>query len=298
MIMYKGKIIVIAGATATGKSEISLKLAKFLNGYIINADSRQLYKKLNIGTAKPKFDKEISKGIHSLNGITHYLYDFVDPKENFTLFDYQSCVKDVLENTKGIPILTGGSGLYIDSVIYNYKLKKNNKSVNLNNKSTEELQSLAKEYLPYMSESDRKNRHRLIRAIQREGVSRSKGPELNNIYFVIDIEKKILEERIKRRIDNMFKEGLLEENISLLKQGYTYEDKGMNTIGYIEFKEYFENKISLEDVKTKIFRDTMSYVKRQRTWFKRNKKAIWINNFEEILKDCMIYLNKLNKKLP
>ena len=99
MIEYKGKIIVIAGATATGKSEISLKLAKKINGYIINADSRQIYKKINIGSAKPKFDKEISKGVHTLNGITHYLYDFVDPKENFTIFDYQNCVNDVLKNT-------------------------------------------------------------------------------------------------------------------------------------------------------------------------------------------------------
>jgi len=283
MIEYKGKIIVIAGATATGKSEISLKLAKELNGYIINADSRQIYKKINIGSAKPKFDKEISKGVHTLNGITHYLYDFVDPKENFTIFDYQNCVNNVLKNTQGIPILTGGSGLYIDSVIYNYKLSKNNKNTDLKDKSIEELQELAKEYLPYMSESDRKNKHRLIRAIQREGVNREKGKELNNIYFVIDIEKQVLQERIKKRIDNMFKEGLLEENISLLKQGYTYNDKGMKTIGYIEFKEYFENKISLEDVKERIFKNTMGYVKRQRTWFKRNKNAIWINEPKEIL---------------
>jgi len=283
MIKYKGKIIVIAGATATGKSEISLKLAKKINGYIINADSRQIYKKINIGSAKPKFDKEISKGVHTLDGITHYLYDFVDPKENFTIFDYQDCVNDVLKNTQGVPILTGGSGLYIDSVIYNYKLSKNNKNTDLKDKSIEELQESAKEYLPYMSESDRKNKHRLIRAIQREGVNREKGKELNNIYFVIDIEKQILQERIKKRIENMFKEGLLEENISLLKQGYTYNDKGMKTIGYIEFKEYFENKISLEDVKERIFKNTMGYVKRQRTWFKRNKNAVWINEPKEIL---------------
>ena len=290
MIEYKGKIIVIAGATATGKSEISIKLANELNGYIINADSRQIYKKINIGSAKPKFDKEISKGVHTLNGITHYLYDFVDPKENFTIFDYQNCVNNVLKNTQGIPILTGGSGLYIDSVIYNYKLSKNNKNTDLKDKSIEELQELAKEYLPYMSESDRKNRHRLIRAIQREGINREKGKELNNIYFVIDIEKEILQERIKKRIDDMFKEGLLEENISLLKQGYTYDDKGMKTIGYIEFKEYFENKISLEDVKERIFKNTMAYIKRQRTWFRRNKGSIWVRDYSQILRDSIRFI--------
>ena len=290
MIEYKGKIIVIAGATATGKSEISIKLANELNGYIINADSRQIYKKINIGSAKPKFDREISKGIHTLNGITHYLYDFVDPKENFTIFDYQNSVNNVLKNTHGIPILTGGSGLYIDSVVYNYKLSKNNKNTDLKDKSIDELQELAKEYLPYMSESDRKNRHRLIRAIQREGVNREKGKELNNIYFVIDIEKEILQERIKKRIDDMFKEGLLEENISLLKQGYTYDDKGMKTIGYIEFKEYFENKISLEDVKERIFKNTMAYIKRQRTWFRRNKGSIWVRDYSQILRDSIRFI--------
>ena len=290
MIEYKGKIIVIAGATATGKSEISIKLANELNGYIINADSRQIYKKINIGSAKPKFDREISKGIHTLNGITHYLYDFVDPKENFTIFDYQNSVNNVLKNTHGIPILTGGSGLYIDSVVYNYKLSKNNKNIYLKDKSIDELQELAKEYLPYMSESDRKNRHRLIRAIQREGVNREKGKELNNIYFVIDIEKEILQERIKKRIDDMFKEGLLEENISLLKQGYTYDDKGMKTIGYIEFKEYFENKISLEDVKERIFKNTMAYIKRQRTWFRRNKGSIWVRDYSQILRDSIRFI--------
>ena len=290
MIEYKEKIIVIAGATATGKSEISIKLANELNGYIINADSRQIYKKINIGSAKPKFDREISKGIHTLNGITHYLYDFVDPKENFTIFDYQNSVNNVLKNTHGIPILTGGSGLYIDSVVYNYKLGKNNKNIYLKDKSIEELQELAKEYLPYMSESDRKNRHRLIRAIQREGINREKGKELNNIYFVIDIEKEILQERIKKRIDDMFKEGLLEENISLLKQGYTYDDKGMKTIGYIEFKEYFENKISLEDVKERIFKNTMAYIKRQRTWFRRNKGSIWVRDYSQILRDSIRFI--------
>ena len=135
MIEYKGKIIVIAGATATGKSEISLNLAKEINGAIINADSRQIYKEINIGSAKPKFDKEISKGIHTLNGITHYLYDFVDPKENFTIFDYQNCVNNILKNIQEVPILTGGSGLYIDSVIYNYKLNKNNKNIYLKDKA-------------------------------------------------------------------------------------------------------------------------------------------------------------------
>ncbi len=279
MIDYKGKIIVIAGPTASGKSDIAITLAKKINGYIINGDSRQVYKYLNIGTAKPVFQNSE----YTIDGIKHYLYDFVDPKDSFTLFDYQLAVKDILKKEKGIPILVGGSGLYIDSVVFNYILSKNhNIDTTLQSKSIEELKELAKEYLPNMNESDRENKHRLIRAIQRKGSTHKKGDMLNSIYFVLDIEKEILEKRVRERIDGMFQEGLLEENISLLEKGYTYEDKGMNSIGYIEFKEYFDKEKTLEQVKEDIYRNTLSYIKRQKTWFKRNKNSIWINNKEDI----------------
>ena len=279
MIDYKGKIIVIAGPTASGKSDIAITLAKKINGYIINGDSRQVYKYLNIGTAKPVFQNSE----YTIDGIKHYLYDFVDPKDSFTLFDYQLAVKDILKKEKGIPILVGGSGLYIDSVVFNYLLSKNdNIDTTLQSKSIEELKELAKEYLPNMNESDRENKHRLIRAIQRKGSTHKKGDMLNSIYFVLDIEKEILEKRVRERIDGMFQEGLLEENISLLEKGYTYEDKGMNSIGYIEFKEYFDKEKTLEQVKEDIYRNTLSYIKRQKTWFKRNKNSIWINNKEDI----------------
>jgi len=284
MIDYKGKIIILAGPTASGKSDMAISLAKKINGYIINGDSRQVYTDLNIGIAKPKFDKKISKGKDILDGITHYLYDYINPKDNFTLYDYQRDVKNVLNNAKGIPILVGGSGLYIDSVIFNYHLANNSKEISdLESKTVEELQSLAKDFLENMNESDGNNRHRLIRAIQRGHVDRKKGKELENIYFVIDIDRDVLKERVRERIERMFKKGLLEENISLLEKGYTYEDKGMNSIGYREFKEYFENKRTIDDVKEEIFKNTMAYIKRQRTWFRRNKGSIWINNKEELI---------------
>ena len=279
MIDYNGKIIVIAGPTASGKSDIAITLAKKINGYIINGDSRQVYKYLNIGTAKPVFQNSE----YTIDDIKHYLYDFIDPRDNFTLFDYQLAVKDILRKEKGIPILVGGSGLYIDSVVFNYILSKNhNIDTTLQSKSIEELKELAKEYLPNMNESDRENKHRLIRAIQRKGITHKKGSTLNSIYFVLDIKKEILEKRVEERIERMFKEGLLQENISLLKKGYTYEDKGMNSIGYIEFKEYFDKEKTLEQVKEDIYRNTLSYIKRQKTWFKRNKNSIWINNKEDI----------------
>lgn len=294
MIDYKGKIIVVAGPTASGKSDIALSLAKEVNGYIINGDSRQLYTDLNIGTSKPKFDSKISKGEDIKDGISHFLYDYINPKESFTLFDYQRDVNTVLNNTKGIPILVGGSGMYIDSVVFNYNLVKNSKGIsNLESKTVKELQELAKDFLEDMNKSDRSNRHRLIRTIQRGGVNRERGKELDNIYFVIDMEKEILKERVRHRIEKMFKEGLLEENISLLDKGYTYVDKGMNSIGYIEFKEYFENKISIDDVKEDIFKNTMAYIKRQRTWFRRNKNSIWVDNNQELLYKASNFILKV-----
>ncbi len=286
MIDYKGKIVVIAGPTASGKSDIALHLAKDINGYIINGDSRQIYKDLNIGTAKPIFDRG-----NILDGVKHYLYDYVNPKDNYTLYDYQKDVQKVLQNEKDIPILTGGTGLYIDSVVFNYNLVKNNKNISdLDSKSVEELQSIAGVLINDMNESDRENKHRLIRTIERGGINREKGKSLNHIYFVLDIEKEILIERVYERVNKMFDMGLLKENIDLLSKGYIYKDRGMNSIGYIEFKEYFENKISLDEVREKIIKNTMSYIKRQRTWFRRNKGSIWIDNYEDIYQKASTFI--------
>lgn len=293
MIDFEGKILVLAGPTASGKSNMAINLAKVINGYIINADSRQVYRELNIGTAKPKFEKKISEGIHILNGVKHYLFDFVNPKDSFTLFNYQQMVKEILLKEKKVPILVGGTGLYIDSVIFNYNLSKNDiYTPDLKEKNIKELQHIAKDYLLNMNESDRNNRHRLIRTIQRGGVNRKRGKELNNRYFVIDIDGEILRKRVRERIEGMFEEGLLEENKALLKNGYTYEDRGMNSIGYIEFRDYFENGITIEDVKESIFKNTMSYIKRQRTWFRRNKDCIWTNNLETIYKEASNFVLK------
>ena len=133
-----------------------------------------------------------------------------------------------------------------------------------------------------MNRSDRENRHRLIRAVARGGVDKLKGREIDNIYFVINLPKSVLESRVRERIEQMFRDGLLQENKKLLEMSYTYSDKGMNSIGYIEFKEYFEKTISLEEVKENIYRDTMKYIKRQNTWFRRNSNSIWIEDLNDI----------------
>lgn len=282
MINYKGKMVIIAGSTASGKSDVGLELAKKIDGYIVNADSRQVYRHLDIGTAKPQFKKEIEKNVYTIDGINHYLFNIVDPTFNYTLYHYQRDVGQVLNREKGIPILVGGTGLYIDSVVFNYILTKKNSERDLSKKTVKELQHLAKPYLDRMNRSDRENRHRLIRAVARGGVDKLKGREIDNIYFVINLPKSVLESRVRERIEQMFRDGLLQENKELLEMGYTYSDKGMNSIGYIEFKEYFEKTISLEEVKENIYRDTMKYIKRQNTWFRRNSNSIWIEDLNDI----------------
>ena len=283
MIHYDGKIIVIAGATASGKSAIAIRLAKDIGGYIINGDSRQIYKHLDIGTAKPTPDEILSDGSWIVGGIKHYLFDFADPKDSYTLYDYQNSVKEILNTKKGIPILTGGTGLYIDSVIFNYNLKQNTSILDLSSYSVKQLQDMASKYLPNMTESDIQNRHRLERVIQREGLGKERGEELENIYFVLDLEKEMLKERIKERVERMFDMGLEKENRELLDMGYTYNHRALNSIGYREFESFFNGEDSIDVVKENIYKNTLAYAKRQRTWFKRNKNSIWSNDYERIL---------------
>jgi tRNA dimethylallyltransferase len=290
MISYSKPIIVIAGPTASGKSSVALKLAKDINGVIINADSRQVYKEISIGTAKPD-PKE-------MQGIPHYLYGHVSAKEDYNIYRYQEDVKEVLNeiDEEKIPILVGGSGLYIDSVIFNYKLKDQpetkeslRRREKLNKMSVRKLQDLIKqrdpELLNELNESDRKNPVRLIRIIEK-GRSKIKGQALKHIYFVIDIPKEKLNKKIVQRTEEMFEDGLLEENIEVREKGL---DKypALNTIGYQEFDRYFEKKISLETVKKEIIKNTRRYAKRQKTWFRKHGHAIWTNDYSLILEESL-----------
>lgn len=292
MIGYEGKIIVIAGPTASGKSNLAIQLAKDIGGYIINGDSRQVYKHLSIGTAKPFPDKLLEDGTWIISDVRHFLYDIVDPKDPFTLFEYQQEVQKILDREEGIPIIVGGTGLYIDSVVFNYDLKENNHESDLSNLSLEELQERATPFLELMTESDKKNPHRLIRAIQKNSIERNKGKDLNSIYFVLDIEKEELRKRIEKRVDKMFEDGLEDENRELLEKGYKYEDKGLNSIGYREFEKYFRKECTLEEVKEEIVKNTLRYAKRQRTWFRRNKNCVYVNSYESMLDLASNFISK------
>lgn len=299
MINYTNPIVVIAGPSASGKSSLAIQLAKDINGYIINADSRQIYKELRIGTAQPVPDN-IQEGVWYIDGIKHLLYGHISIKNSYDIYNYQKDVQKILDNNPHqIPILVGGTGLYIDSIVYNYDLQNKKESIckysreELNGMSLQQLQSLIpKDTLKEFNESDIKNPIRLIRTIEKGSLIHSKGKPLDFTYFVLDINQKELETCIKRRVESMFKMGLEEENKELLRMGFTYDLQALKSIGYQEFKEYFDGKKTLDDVKKDIFIHTLQYTKRQRTWFRRNKDSIYIKTLQTSLKELLLFLPK------
>lgn len=278
------ELIVIAGPTASGKSSLAIELAQKIGGYIINADSRQVYKEIFIGTAKPSTD-EIKDGYWLVNGIKHYLYDFVPLQKRYSIYQFQKDVHEVIKNEdpKLHPILVGGTGLYIDSVVFNFKLSPlADTEVDLEKLSIKELQELAGDALDSLNVSDRENSRRVIALIKR-GSKQSRGEPMPHKYFVLDVDREVLQDRIETRVNVMFEEGLEEENRDLIDKGYTYDTPGLDTIGYKEFRGYFEGEKTLEQVRTDINTDTRRYAKRQRTWFKRNKEAIDVGKLSDVL---------------
>ena len=283
MINYTDPIIVIAGTTASGKSSLAIEIAKEINGYIINADSRQIYKELKIGTAQPT-PEIIENDVWYIDGVRHYLYGQISAKHSYNLFQYQKDVQKVLSKESNIPILVGGTGLYIDSIVHNYNLKKSNSAMReeLEKMSVSELRNLIDtRELKKMNHSDVNNPIRLIRVIERGGTNRQKGDKLNYLYLLLETDQTKLRENISNRVDKMFKDGLLEENQQLLELGFTYRNRALQSIGYQEFEDFFNNKIPLDKVKENIILHTLQYAKRQKTWFRKNKDVKKIKGFKD-----------------
>ena len=284
MVTFSRPIIVIAGSTASGKSNIAIKLAKDINGVIINADSRQIYKELSIGTARPS--------LKETNEVPHFLYGHISVKENYSIYKYQKDVQKVLESllVNQIPILVGGTGLYIDSIIFNYSLKKEEidtkRRKQLSKLSVKKLKGLINpDILNSLNESDRDNPIRLIRLIEKGKKNEQRGKELTHKYFVLDLPKDELNKKIEERVKRMIEEGLVEEARTL----YPFKNlSALNTVGYKEIFKYFDKEITLrqaiEDIKT----NTRRYAKRQMTWFRKDKDIIWVEASNNINWKCLI----------
>ena len=282
-------IIVVCGPTASGKTKLSIDLAKKYNGIIVNADSMQVYKGLDIATAKIKDEEK--------EGISHYLFDIANIDDMYTVYDYQKDLREILDNNqdKNI-IIVGGTGLYIKAGLYNYEFNCETSFNTYDDKTNEELYKLVKEKFPDI-DIHVNNRKRLIRALNKTDDYSNKGDELlyPAIFIGLDLDRDFLYERINKRVDIMFEEGVLKEAKDLYDKK-VYSKSVMTGIGYKELYEYFDGNISLDEAKDLIKKNTRHYAKRQMTWFKNKMDIKWFklneNNYQGVLKEVEKYIEK------
>lgn len=287
------KLIVTAGPTASGKSSVSVELAKLLNTKIVSADSMQIYKDMNIGTAKITKDE--------MQGIKHEMIDIIPPTSSYSVNEYsktaQSCIENIQKEGK-IPILCGGTGLYINSVIYNFNLTKAAGNPKIRDELTqlyeekggEYLLGILKEFDPQTAQTLHPNNHRrIIRAIEMyktSGITMSEQKRITKetknkydvLFFTLNTDREILYERINKRVDKMVENGLLKE-IDFISEKYALSltSTAFQAIGYKELIAYKEGKTTLFEAIEKIKLESRRYAKRQLTWFRRNEEAIWID---------------------
>lgn len=291
----KSKVIVIVGPTASGKTSASIELAKKINGEIISADSMQIYQEMNIGTAKPTKEE--------MDGVNHYLLDFVSPEENFNVTMYKEKAEKAIEEilSKGkVPIVVGGTGLYVSTLIHGIEFSE----VPENLKYREELETLAKERgIDFLHEKlkkvdpisainiDKNNVRRVIRALEIHKMTGKTKTELDTIsqkevryhYVIYGIEtpRDVLYERINARVDKMLDDGLVQE-VKYLYSNYHISKTAMQGLGYKEVIAYLDQKITYDEMVEMIKQQSRRYAKRQLTWFRREKSIKWCS-LEEIV---------------
>lgn len=289
-------VIAIVGPTGVGKTDLSLYLAHKLNGEIINADSTQIYKKLDIATGK----------VEDMEGIFHHLLSVKDINENYTVYDFQKDsrekIKEILDKGK-IPILVGGTGLYVKASLYDYSFKKTNLKRNYSSFSNEELYSELISIEPN-TKIHKNNRQRLERALDyyeenEEFLSEKKSNLLYDCLVIgLSANRDILYEKINNRVDKMIENGLIDEALNLYNSGIRTKAV-MTPIGYKELFLYFDGNCSLESAIELIKQKSRNYAKRQFTWFKHQMNVKWFDvdyeNFENTCKEVYNYIDKEKK---
>lgn len=297
----KNKILVIAGPTAVGKTSLSIELAKALDGEIVSADSMQIYKGLNIGTAKPTDSEK--------NGVPHHMLDICTPEQRFSVAQYvklaNSAIEEIINRNK-TPIVVGGTGLYIDNLIYDNDFGELNVDVDLREELTAIAREKGGEYLlnqllefdpEYAAKLHPNDIKRIVHAIeiyrttgktQSEmiALSRKKPSRYSFLYAVLDCSSRsILYERINKRVDIMMEEGLLDEARAVIRSDWYSISTASQAIGYKEFEPYFNGTSSLDDCIELLKQHSRNYAKRQLTWFRNKKEAkFYFVDTEENLK--------------
>lgn len=292
MSSQKKPLIILTGPTAVGKTALSVKLAKAINGAIISADSMQVYRGMDIGSAK------VTK--EEMDGIPHYLIDVLDPDEEFHVVRFQEMAKAAMNEiyARGqIPIITGGTGFYIQAVLYDIDFTSQEEDTVYREKleafaeekGNDALHEMLKKVDPVSAEKiHANNRKRVIRALEFYEKTKTPISEHNEAeaakespysfcYFVLNDERDKVYDRIEKRIDLMLEAGLIEEVKALQEKGYHRSMVSMQGLGYKEILSYLEGEISLEEAIYILKRDTRHFAKRQLTWFRREKDVIWVN---------------------
>ena len=306
--MKKPTVIVICGPTASGKTALSIELAKRINGEIISADSMQVYKDMDIGSAKVT--------VEEMQGIKHYLIDNVYPNERYSVANYKQDAKKAIDEIlkKGkTPIVVGGTGLYIDSLIYEIEYK----DIVINEEYRKELERIRNEQglevlykkaleidpnaMEKISPNDFKRITRVLEIYEATGKNKTQQEaesRLNEIpydykIFAIDYDREKLYERINKRVDIMIEKGLIEEVKKLLEK-YSEFPTSMQGLGYKEVKQYLDGALTKEEMIEKIKQESRRYAKRQFTWFRKNKQTIWIDGQANINNNIDIILEESN----
>lgn len=294
--MKKKPLIILTGPTAVGKTALSIKLAKLVNGEIISADSMQVYKGMDIGSAKIM--------PYEMDGVEHHLIDILEPSEEFNIVKFQELAKQAMDEiyAKGkIPIIAGGTGFYIQSILYDIGFEAGEEgreyrtyleNIAAMDGGTEKLYEMLKEKDPKSAGIIHKNNvKRVIRALEffketgmpisehNEEQRQNESP-YNFCYFVLNDERENLYNNIEKRVDIMLESGLVDEVKALHNKGYTKDMVSMQGLGYKEILDYLNGEITLERAIYLIKRDTRHFAKRQLTWFRREKTVTWVNKQE------------------
>ena len=308
--MEKQKVIAIVGPTASGKTDLAIELAEKINGEIISCDSMQIYKEMDIGTAKPTEEEQ--------KRIKHYLIDVVSPEERFSVSDYQKqaeqAIEKVLSKNK-VPIIVGGTGLYANSLIYGIKFLDIKFDANYRRKLEErtekegleklynEAKQIDEEAMKTISINDKKRILRVLEIYKQTGKTKTEQDILSRIQevkydykvFGINMDRQLLYNRINLRVDKMIENGLIEEVQDIYKK-YNSFPTALQAIGYKEVVEYLKKEITKEEMIEKIKMESRRYAKRQLTWFRKNKEIIWLDGLEDKQNNIEIILEEYSGK--
>ncbi len=306
----KPKVIVICGPTASGKTGLSIELAKKINGEIISCDSMQIYKDMNIGTAKPT--------VEEMQGIKHYMLDFVSPNKRYSVADFKKdaicAIETVLSHSK-VPIVVGGTGLYVNSLVQNitypnietdleYRnyLEERAKKEGLNT-LYEEAKNIDEDAMKSISQNDKKRIMRVLELYHQTGKTKTileaesklEPPAYDFIVFAIDMEREKLYERINKRVDIMLEQGLIQEVENLVKK-YETLPTAIQGLGYKEVISYLNGNLTKEEMIEKIKMETRRYAKRQLTWFRKDKSIKWLNGLMPVDENIQCILEEYSEK--